>query len=417
MSLFRNIKRFFRRSITGIFTNTMLGLGLSTISVTKEKTLGISSVWRALDIYASTVAGLPLEVYERLPNGDNVKAIDNPLFYLLHDEPHKLYTSFDFRRALILNLVNPANGGNSYAFIERDRNATPTGLRILRPGVCEPIYNEQTHELYYRVQGVTYEATDIVHIKGLSENGLAGYSNAIIHKDAVGNVIATQEHAKNYYQNGATLSGVIESDLESPLMGDKGASKMLSDFEAKYGGVGNAGRVAFLQEGRTFKPVSSNAKDAGLNESRSFNVEEISRIIGVPVHLLSSLERATFNNIEHLTLQFVKFGLSALCKQIEQELNRKLLRKDQKGRLFTRFNMEGLLRGDVATRTKYYDSGMKWGYLTINEVRKMEFLNSVEGGDKNLVPLNMIDVQEAGEVKEEDKNNSVTGRKKLANAA
>ena len=397
----------------------MLGLGLSTIAVTKEKTLGISAVWRALDIYASTVAAFPLELFERKTNGDNDKAINHRLFYLLHDEPHRLYTSFDFRRALILNLVNPANGGNSYAFIERDRNAQPIGMRILRPGVCEPIYNEQTYELYYRIGGMTVEATDIIHIKGLSENGLAGYSSAIIHKDAVSNVLATQEHAKNYYQNGATLSGVIESPIEAPVIGNLGSAKMLSDFEAKYGGIENAGRVAHLQEGRVFKPVSSNAKDAGLNESRSFNVEEISRIIGVPVHLLSSLERATFNNIEHLTLQFVKFGLSALCRQIEQELNRKLLRKDEKGKYFTRFNMDGLLRGDVATRTKFYESGMKWGYFTINEFRRMENMNSVEGGDKNLVPVNMTDVEKVDElqVNSEDKGDSVTDKQNLANAA
>ncbi len=399
MGILNKIKGIFKRNAANILPGTWMSYfssGIANINVTKEKALGNTAIWRALDVICTTFAGLPLEIFERQPNGDNNLAVEHPLYYILHDEPHPLYTSFDFRSALLLNLLNPANGGNSYAVIERGEDSQPLGMRILAPGTVEALYYEANHRMYYKVthEGV-YDSDDIIHIKGLSENGLVGYEKRIIHKDALGNIIATSDHAKNYYKNGAFLSGVVENPIEAPDMGATGISWIQNQFDTKYGGVENAGKVPVLQNGSTFKPMQSNAKDAGLNESRNFNTEEAARIIGVPLHLLYALDKATFNNIEHLTIQFVKFGLSQICKRVEQEFNRKLLRFDERGRMFTRFNLDDLLRGDVESRTKYYDSGLKGGWLNINDCRRMENLNPAEGGNIHLVPLNMIELTKA----------------------
>ncbi len=383
------------------------------VTVTKEKALGQTAIWRALDLLCSVIAGLPLEVFERKADGDNLKAISNPLYFLLHDQPHELYTSYDFRRALILNLVNPANGGNSFAKIERDRNARVLGLRILPPGMVETYLDPEEHKIYYRITDEPgpvaglWRSSDLLHIKGLSENGVAGYNNSIIFKDALGNIIAQQEFIKNHFENGAHIDGVLERPLEAPVLSDNAVDHLGNVFADKYGGIQNSGRVPVLQEGTKFIKISATPTESAQPENRRMNISEVARMIGVPEHLLSSLERATFNNIEHLTQQWVKFGLSPLCKQIEQEMNRKLLRESERGTFFIRHNLEGLLRGDVETRTKYYESALKYGWLSRDEVRHLENFNKIPTGEGNqyLIPLNMGTIQQMETLAENQTDN------------
>ena len=148
------------------------------------------------------------------------------------------------------------------------------------------------------------------------------------------------------------------------------------------------------------KKVGLSPEEALLNESRGFQVNETARVFGVPVHLLQNMDRATFNNIEMMTTLFVTLCLRPWAVQAEQEMLIKLLTRDEKmsERYFFRHNFEGLLRGDTASRSAFYASGILNGWLSRNEVREKENLNTIEGLDKPLVPANMLVIGADGQV-------------------
>lgn len=358
----------------------------STISV--QSAITISGVWRAITILAETIASLPLHLFEEHENGDRQKAKRHPLFYLLHSQPHELYTSYNFRESFVFNF---ALMGNAYALILRDDNAVPIGLLLLQPEDVTVYIDKLKNKLYYRVAGYSniIQSYDMIHVAGLGSNGYLGMDKLAIHGKTLNGAKDLRDYAVNFFANGASPSGVLEHEGE---LSDQAFERLKRSWQAQYGGVENAGKTPLLEFGVKYQKIGATPQESGLQDNRKFSLEDISRIFGVPMHLLSNLERATFNNIEHLTLQFVKLTIVQLCTRIEQEFERKLLRRDELGTFSINFNMEGLLRGDTKTRSDYYRTMFAIGAMTINEIRQKENLNRVEGGDINYRPLNMEDI-------------------------
>ncbi|MBJ3683678.1 phage portal protein, partial [Salmonella enterica subsp. enterica serovar Corvallis] len=191
---------------------------------------------------------------------------------------------------------------------------------------------------------------------------------------------------------GCTMSGVIERPQEAtPIKSQEKIDQLLAKWTDRYSGMRNAFSVALLQEGMSYKQLSQDNEKAQLLQSRQWGVEEVCRLYKIPPHMVQMLEKATNNNIEHQGLQFVMYTLLAWLKRHEGALMRDLLLPSERGELYIEFNVSGLLRGDQKSRYESYALGRQWGWLSVNDIRRMENLPPIQGGDKYLTPLNMVD--------------------------
>jgi HK97 family phage portal protein len=243
----------------------------------------------------------------------------------------------------------------------------------------------------YRVYGSDPMPQRLVHhVRWMSINGYTGLSPILLHANAIGHAQAIQQYAGKSFMNGTALSGVIERP-GTPIKDQASIDKITDAWAAKFGGSGNAKKVAFLQEGMTFKPLSMTNVDAALIEALRLSTIDIARIYKIPAHMVNELERATFSNIEHQEIQFVIYTLLPWIKRHEQAKTRDLLLPSERKQYFIEYNVAGLLRGDQASRYAAYAVGRQWGWLSINDIRRLENMPPVKGGDVYLSPLNMVD--------------------------
>jgi HK97 family phage portal protein len=223
-------------------------------------------------------------------------------------------------------------------------------------------------------------------------NGVAGLNTIETHKDNLGTGLAARDYGANFFKNGAHLNGYIKYPTR---LNQEGFDRVKRGWNANYGGAENSGKTAILDQGSEFVPLNMGPQDAGLLPTQKFNVEDIARITGVPMHMLQSLDKATFNNIEQLSLEFAKYTIRPWVKRWEQEFNRKVFRTDEKMTHRVRLNMDAFMRADTEARAEYYNKAIQNGWMSINEVRKTEKLNPVEGGDKHFIQLNMTTIDAA----------------------
>ena len=221
--------------------------------------------------------------------------------------------------------------------------------------------------------------------------------------------IACEEYGAKFFANGAAPSGVLEhpGTIKDP-------KKVREAWQSQFGGSSNAGRVAVLEEGMKYTPISISPEQAQFLETRKFQINEIARIFRIPPHMVGDLEKSSFSNIEQQSLEFVKYTLDPWVIRWEQSLMRALLSNDEKKEYFIKFNLEGLLRGDYESRMKGYSIGRQNGWMSANDIRELENLDRIsreDGGDLYLVNGNMLPLRDAGAYankeniqKEEDSN-------------
>jgi HK97 family phage portal protein len=335
---------------------------------------------------------MKVDVVEELPSGEKLIRNDHPVAKLLR-EPSYRYTNITFLKTL-QGYVTLA--GNGFAAIVRDpRTARPVEMMIVHPGNVD--YRLQDGKLYYIInvddKQFFVDSSEVIHIPGLamSDDGIMGLSPISIHRETLGFNVATKQYGNKLFQNGAHMSGYITTDV--PLTADA-RDRVTNSFSQNYLGLSNAGKVPVLDVGMKFVPLSLSPDDAQFVESHKMSIPEVARIFNIPPHLIADLERSTFSNIEQLSREFVTYTLRPWIKQWEAELNRKLFLEEEKGRFKIRFNINSLLRGDTASQSQQIDTVMKWGIMSINEVRQTFFdMNPIDDeiGNKNLVPLNMVD--------------------------
>ena len=235
---------------------------------------------------------------------------------------------------------------------------------------------------------------DVLHIPGLGFDGVMGYSPIALEKAAIGLGIAAEEYGSKFFANGARPSGILThpNTVKDP-------AALRASWNAAYGGSGNASRVAVLEEGMTFTPLSLPNNEAQFLETRKFQVTEICRIFRVPPHMIGDLERATFSNIESQNISFAVHTIRPWLVRIEQAVNRALIPENEKGRFYAQFNIDGLMRGDYKSRMEGYAIARQNGWMSTNDIRALENLNPIseeEGGDAYLVNGNMIPISLAG---------------------
>jgi HK97 family phage portal protein len=359
-------------------------------TVNERTAMQTTAVYACVRILAETIASLPLNVYRSTDNGKE-KAIDHQLYYLLHDEPNPEMTSFVFRETLMSHLLL---WGNAYAQIIRDGRGKVLALYPLLP---DRMMVDRTTEgqLYYEYRKdtgyVILRPEDILHIPGLGFDGLVGYSPIAMAKNAIGMAIATEEYGGKFFANGASPGGV----LEHPGV-VKDPARIRESWNAVYQGSSNAHRIAVLEEGMKFQSIGIPPEQAQFLETRKFQTEEICRIFRVPPHLVANLDKATFSNIEHQSISFVVHTIRPWLVRLEQGMNKALLTPSEKGQYFVGFVVDGLLRGDYASRMQGYAIGIQNGFLSPNDVRTLENMNTIEHGDIYAMNGNMLKLEDVG---------------------
>ena len=376
-------------------------------TVNPRNAVQVSTVYACVRVIAETIASLPFGIYEETDKGSK-KAVDHPLYRLLHDEPNSEMTSFVLREVMMTHLLL---WGNCYIQIIRNGKAKIAGLYPLLPDRMEVDRDTKTGALTYTyttTEGsqVSLRPADVLHIPGLGFDGVMGYSPIALEKNAIGLGIAAEEYGSTFFKNGARPSGILShpGHVSDP-------AKVRSSWNAAYGGSSNGGKVAVLEEGMSFSPISIPNNEAQFLETRKFQVEEICRIYRVPPHLVGNLDRATFSNIENQSIDFAVHTIRPWLVRIEQAMNRALLSDNEKGHFYTQFNIDGLMRGDYKSRMEGYSIARQNGWMSANDIRALENMNPIpteEGGDAYLVNGNMITIGSATSAKQETAENIIT---------
>ena len=371
-------------------------------AVNERSAMQMTAVYACVRILSEAIAGLPLHLYKYGCDGSKEKAVEHPLYFLLHDEPNKEMTSFVFRETLMTHLLL---WGNAYAQVIRNGKGEVIALYPLIPNRME-VNRTDRGQLYYQyttssddaptVEGSTavLMPEDVLHIPGLGFDGLVGYSPIAMAKNAIGLAIATEEYGAKFFANGAAPSGVLEhpGTIKDP-------QRVRDAWMSQFSGSRNAGKVAVLEEGMKYTPISISPEQAQFLETRKFQINEIARIFRVPPHMVGDLEKSSFSNIEQQSLEFVKYTLDPWVIRWEQSLQRTLLSSEEKKRYYFKFNLEGLLRGDYASRMTGYATARQNGWMSANDIRELENLDRIPaelGGDLYLINGNMLPLGNAG---------------------
>lgn len=368
--------------------------GTAGVAVTEKTALYSTAVFACVRVLAETVASLPLPVYRRLEPRGKKRAPEHPAYQLLHDQPNPYMTSFVFRETLMGHL---ATWGNAYAEIEYDpRTAKVKGLWPLRPDRMVDIKFQGDGLVYlYRLPDGTerlIKSYRMLHVAGLGFNGYVGYSPIGMARNAVGLAMATEDFGSRFFSGGARPGGVL---LHPGKMKDSG-EQLRKQWNEMHSGLSNQHRIAILEEGMEYKQIGIPPGDSQFLETRKFQIQEIARIYRIPPHMLADLERATFSNIEHQSIDFVVHTIRPWLVKWEQAIKQKLFAGTEKEKYFAEFLVDGLLRGDTQTRYQAYATARQWGWLSANDIRELENQNPLpDGGDMYLVPMNMIPADQA----------------------
>lgn len=351
------------------------------VTVTHKDALKFSAVFAAIRIQSENVASLPKIVYEDANTG-KINRKDHPVYNLIHYQPNPIMNDYAFW-SYVTACVN--GWGNAYAVIET-KNGFPINLFPLHPSEVTPFIDGK--ELFYDVKSKpwkdTYSSKEILHFKLFSIDGVNGIDPISLHKQSIAVGLAGDKFSAEFFEKRGAIKGVLETDQS---LGDKAYASFMGRFKSE----GNHG-TPLLEYGIKYKPVSISPDQAQALQTRQFQVQDIARIFNIPPHMLGDLSRSTFSNIEHQDIQYVKYSLRPLVKMLETELEHKLFTSDEKGKLNIKFNLEGLLRGDMAARSAYYHNAILDGYMTRNEVRKLENMNPLPGLDDPFTPANMLTI-------------------------
>lgn len=366
----------------------------SGMDVSHRRALGLSPYYCGLRMISETVGSLPLNVYKRRPvRGQDVWR-DHPAHSLLHNEPNPEMTAMSFRQTLCSHAIGY---GNAYAEIVRRGDGMPTQLWPLPPDRVKPERSEDG-SLWYEIRlhdgGFAYiPAADMLHIPGLSFDGLIGYSLIKVAYESIGINLAQEEYSARFFSNGGHVSLVAETDN---VLKPETFERLKGEIQKKIGGLDNAHRIALLEDGIKLKALNISNVDAQLIEGKRFSVEEWARWLSMPPHKLKEMTHATFSNIEHQNIEWVVDTIQPWLIRFEQEYNRKLFR--QKNLFYAKHVVDGLLRGDQKSRYDSYAVARNWGWMSANDVLALEDRNPLPGdtGDIYLSPGNMTRAEDAG---------------------
>ena len=379
-----------------------LGGGESSRYLSPERSLQHGPVWQSMNVIAEDVAQLPVMLHRRVPGGGKERVVSHPGARVLSSRANSELGPFQFKYTM---LARALLWGNAYAWIER-RAGRIAGLRPIEPGAIYPV--RRNGELRYVSRTVdanelpeVLRPDEVFHLRGQGVCDLEGSSVIALARELINGAMDAEKYGSRFFRNNARPDVVLEFPhaVDGPS-----AKNILKRWSSRHAGPHNAGRPGFLDNGGTLRTYTMSNEDSQWLESRLFGKAEIAGWFKLPPHKIGHLERATFSNIEHQSIDYVQSALIPWLVRFQDEANYKLLSEDeqQAGELFFEFKVNALLRGDSGSRAEFYTSGVNGGWMTRNEVRSLENLNPIDGLDEPLQPLNMTTPGESNEGEEGD---------------
>jgi len=352
------------------------------IAITEDSAMRLSAVFGAVRVISETIASLPWGVKQDA--GDSTRSASaHPINKLIH-HPNGMMTDFNFREVCQAHLCLH---GNAFIAIRRNEAGQPVKLIPVHPDRVEvKVYKD---EKFYTIdQGKeTFDDTEMIHILGLSFDGIIGKSVIEAARESIGLGLAADQFGGSFFGNGANVSAVL---THPGKLSDEAYKRLMASWARRYSGLDNAHKTAILEEGMNLQKVSISPQESQFLETRKFGVEDIARFFRIPLAYLGSLENSsTRANIEEQGIQFQRNTILPWVKRWEAEFNRKLFPGQED--YFIRMNMDGLLRGDISSRYSSYATARQWGWLSVNDIRKHESLDPIDGGNVYLQPLNMVE--------------------------
>lgn len=336
--------------------------------VTPESAMRVSAVLGCVRVLSESVSALPIHLYERKEDGSKKKATDHYLYETLHSMPNMWQTTVEFFDLAMNYLLL---GGNAIARIKNGPRGAVEGLELINPRRIKKVQQTANGERRYYIDKDNDEwldSSEVFHVSGMSSNGLWGESVLGYARGSVGMAMGAEKIGNQLFKQGMRPSGVLQ---HAGTLSDDAIDRLRKQMGDMH--AGNFHKPMVLEEGMKWEQMSVTPEDAQFLETRKFQIEEICRIFRVPLHMVQSLDRATFNNIEHLSIQFVIHTLRPWLVRFEQAIRRDLIY--QRNKYFAEFNVDGLLRGDARSRYEAYASAIQHEWLAPDEVRSMENLN------------------------------------------
>ena len=319
------------------------GLTGKNVIVNPQTSLTFSAVYAAVRVISETISQLPFNYYIKTDRGRE-QYTENPLYLLVGSEPNPIQTKYIFFETLINTLLLY---GNAFAHIRRNQRGLPIGLYLIHPDEVK-VHLKDGNLIYEVKEQGNYDASDIIHIPDMALDGILGQSRISAAKDNIALGIAAQTYGKEFFESGAKVGGVLTHPGQ---LGAEAMQSLSQQWHKTYhSGYGGSFKTAVLEEGMSYKPIQLRPDEAQFLATRKFSILEVARIFRVPPHLLADLDRATFSNIEHQSIEYLNFCITPMLKKIEQEFNKKLIFENDKGDTYFEFNTTALLRGDSKLR-------------------------------------------------------------------
>lgn len=365
------------------------------VHVNEDTALGYVTVYSCARVLAETVGSLPFFVY-REQGSKKEKARDHPLYWLLHDEPNDEMDSLAMREMVTGNV---ALSGNGYAILQQNRRGEVIDIYPWSWHLIRPDRDPETRKLFYWVNDRGKEeklpAERVLHVHLWGPDGVTGYSPIRMAREAVGLGMAATEFAARFYGQGMNMGGVLE---HPNALSQDAFNRLKESLEENGSGLANSWRPLILEEGMKYARIPMPLKDAQFIEQQKLNRDELSGLFRVPPHMVANLEKATFSNIEHMSLDFVMYTMLPWVTRWEQAVNRRLFtRQERRAGYYCKFNLAGLLRGDAKSRAESLHMMRQDGVINADEWRELEEMNPQEGGVGKvyLINGNMISVETA----------------------
>lgn len=369
---------------TGEFWREWYGTSSSGKVVTADKAMRLSAVWACVRLLSESVSTLPLKVYERQADGSRKLAQNNPVYQVLCRRPNQEMTPSRFMLMTVASLCLRGNAFIEKRFIGSKLVALipllPQNMVVKRldSGMLQYTYTENGTKRNIPVNHV-------MHIRGFGMDGVCGMMPTMTGVDVFGAAMSVDEAAAKIFENGLQSTGFLSSKT---ALNKEQRERLRKNLQAFIGSK-NAGKLMVLENELTYQNVTMNPEAAQLLESRSFSIEEICRWFRVPPFMVghTTKQSSWASSLEGMNLQFLTHTLRPMLVNIEQEIARCLLNGDED--LFAEFSVEGLLRADSAGRSAYYTSALQNGWMSRNDVRRLENMSPIEGGDIYTVQLNL----------------------------
>jgi HK97 family phage portal protein len=352
-------------------------------------TMMSSAQFAAVRVLNETIGSLPIMTYIKTANGREPTTKNN-IYQIFHEAPNEELTCQGLKEAGMMSLNL---GGNAFFQKIKNKYGDIIGVEHIDYSKVVIERNRITKKLEYKIENKTYTRNDIFHIPAFSYDGVCGLTPLTQCASTILLGVQYEEYNKNFYKNGAFTSGTVEFPNK---FSDVAFERFKKDFESNYRGLMNAGKPIILEEGGKFNPMKMTQADTQFMEARRFQLEEVARIYRVPLTLLQDFGRATWNNMEQQQLFFVMFTILPLVKRWEENIKTQIMTPEQRTEgIYVEFQLNNLLRGDAKTRAELYASGRQNGWLSVNDIRRLENLNPIAGGDTYIQPLNYININQA----------------------